>query len=70
MLFVRMDCDPDREAKEKIRQEIRERTGEDCMLLGPHFISVSSIPVKKDEAAPGNRATSEDQNEKLPSSKL
>ena len=50
MLFMMCDIDLGREQKEAIRKEVKERTGEDCLILGHNFVNVCSIPVKKDRA--------------------
>ena len=50
MLFLKCDVNPSSELKEAIREEIKTKTGEDCVIL-PGWISwVQNIPVKKERA--------------------
>lgn len=52
MLFLNMATSLTGEEKEKIRKEVKERTGEDCCILPPYITRVDSIPVKKDGQPP------------------
>lgn len=51
MLFLFLDCDLDDESKNKLRTDVKERTGEDSLILGPSFLKVCQFPVKKERAA-------------------
>ena len=51
MLFVFLDCDLNQEDKDYLREQIKENTGENSLILGPHFLKVCQFPVKKDRAA-------------------
>lgn len=44
----------DNELREKIRAQVKERTGEDCLVLGPAFTGVAHFETAKDKerAAP------------------
>lgn len=59
MLFLKTDADLSTDAIDMIRNQIKERTGEDCVIL-PWGLSVERIPVAKDKAAPGQEAAQSD----------
>ena len=52
MLFLYCECDITTENKQKIRDMVKERTGEDCFILTPPFTDIRSFPVRKDKTAP------------------
>lgn len=43
---------PSEEQREKIRMEIKDRTGEECLILGPAYSRVLQLSVKKERAVP------------------
>lgn len=51
MLFLFLNCDLDDKSKNKLHAEVKERTGEDSLILGPNFLKVCQFPVKKERAA-------------------
>lgn len=52
MLFLFCTVHLDEKHKEIVRSRVKERTGEDCMIMEPEFYDVRSFHVKKEEAAP------------------
>ena len=52
MLFFRCDLELSQEQKDFLRNEIRERTGEDSLFIPSTIEFIQNVPVKKDEAAP------------------
>lgn len=50
MLVLFCKCDVSAEGKDAIRADVKKRTGEDCMILGPEFSDVRHIQVKKERA--------------------
>lgn len=52
MLVLFTVCLPSTEEKEEIRAEVKERTGEDCLILGPIYRNVLHFNVKKEREAP------------------
>lgn len=55
MLFLRTDADLPSKTREALRKEVKELTGEDCVIL-TCGLSVERIPVAKDKAASGEEA--------------
>lgn len=52
MLFLFCQCEVSVEIKEKLRAMVKERTGEDCLILGPPFTDIRSFQVKRDRTVP------------------
>ena len=52
MLFLSVPCEMTNEAKEKLRALMREKTGEDCVVMDCG-IQITSIPVKNDRDTGG-----------------
>ncbi len=50
MLFLKTEASLSKEEIEAVRSQIKERTGEDCVIL-TCGMTVERIPVKKDKAA-------------------
>ncbi len=48
MLFITCDVDLTRKMREKIRQEVKDRTGEDCVILDGGRFTIQEIAVKRD----------------------
>ena len=49
MLFITCTWNIDAEAKEHLRKEIKEKTGEDCIFMPDFFRDVQLIRVKKEQ---------------------
>ncbi len=49
MLVLKTECDLTPEQIEAMRKQIRERTGEDCIIL-TNGLTIERLPCAKDEA--------------------
>lgn len=52
MLVLFCQADLDEEHMDMIRAKVKEKTGEDCLILGPVFTDIRQIQVQNDGAAP------------------
>lgn len=60
MLILFSKYDLDRRSKEIVREEIKQRTDEDCIILGPGFNDVKQIFSEKEWAAHRRAWTAQD----------
>ena len=51
MLVLFCVCELSAERKDVVRAEVKKRTGEDCLIVGPGFTDVRQIETNKDRAA-------------------
>ena len=51
VLILFSQCDLDGGAKEAVREEVKQRTGEDCIILGPEFNNAKKIVSDRERAA-------------------
>lgn len=51
MLILFSQCDLDGKEKEAVREEVKQRTGEDCIILGPVFNDAKQVFSANERAA-------------------
>lgn len=52
MLILFCRCNLDAEHKDLLRAQVKERTGEDCLILDPDIVDIRQIQVENERAAP------------------
>ena len=49
MLVLHTEADLSRETKEVLRREVKNHTGEDCIVLD-HGVKIELVPLKKEQS--------------------